>query len=190
MKLPVEITFRNMSASDALEANVREKVEKLEQFCDRITSCRVVVEAGHRHQHKGNLYHVRIDMTLPGVELVVSRDPAEHKNHADAYVAVRDAFDAARKQLDKHVRSNRREAKAHAHGPQPHSRIIELIPMEDFGRILTPEGREIYFHRNSLLKGDFDKLEVGDEVRFSEEMGDQGPQASTVRLVGRQRMAG
>ena len=55
--------------------------------------------------------------------------------------------------------------------------------MEDFGRILTPDGREIYFHRNSLLNGNFDKLEVGDEVRFSEEMGDQGPHASTVHLV-------
>ena len=75
MKLPVEITFRNMRASKALETNVRDKVEKLEQFCDRIMSCRVVVEANHRHQHKGNLYHVRIDMTLPNVELVVSRDP-------------------------------------------------------------------------------------------------------------------
>jgi len=190
MKLPVEITFRNMSASEALENNVRDKVEKLEQFCDRITSCRVVVEAGHRHQHKGNLYHVRIDMTLPGVELVVSRDPAENKNHADVYVAVRDAFDAARKQLDKHVRSNRREAKAHAHNiPEQPSRIIELIPMEDFGRILTPEGREIYFHRNSLLNGDFDKLQIGDEVRFNEEMGDQGPQASSVHLLGRQHPA-
>jgi ribosomal subunit interface protein len=190
MKLPVEITFRNMSASEALETNVREKVGKLEQFCDRIISCQVVVEAGHRHQHKGNLYHVRIDLTLPGVELVVSRDPSDNQNHADVYVAVRDAFDAARRQLDKHVRSNRREAKAHAHAPEPHSRIIELIPMEDFGRILTPEGREIYFHRNSLLNGSFDKLEVGDEVRFSEEVGDQGPQASTVHLVSKQRMAG
>ncbi len=189
MKLTVEITFRNMSASEALEANVRDKVAKLEQFCDRIISCRVVVEANHRHQHKGNLYHVRIDMTLPGVELVVSREPAENLAHADVYVAVRDAFDAARRQLDKHVRSNRREAKAHGNMPSPHGRVVELIPMEDFGRILTPDGREIYFHRNSLLNGNFDKLEIGDQVRFSEEQGDAGPQASTVYLVGKQQAA-
>jgi ribosomal subunit interface protein len=190
MKLPAEITFRNMNASEALEANVRDKVEKLEQFCDRIMSCRVVVEANHRHQNKGHLYHVRIDLSVPGQELVVSRDPSDNQAHADVYVAVRDAFSAARRQLDKFVRANRRDAKAHANLPAPHGRILELIPMEDFGRILTPDGREIYFHRNSLLNGSFDKLEIGDEVRFSEEMGDDGPQASSVHLVGRQQAAG
>ena len=184
MKSPAEITFRNMRASKVLETNVREKVGKLEQFCDRIISCRVVVEANHRHQLKGNLYHVCIDMTLPGAEFVVSRDPSVDQAHADVYVAVRDAFDAARRQLDKYVRSNRREAKAHGNAPAPQGRIVELIPMEDYGRILTPDGREIYFHRNSLLKGDFDKLEIGEQVRFSEEQGAEGPQASTVHLLG------
>jgi ribosomal subunit interface protein len=183
MKLPVEITFRNMSASEVLEANVREKAAKLEQFCDRITACRVVVEAAHRHQHKGNIYHVRIDITVPGQELVVSRGVPD-PDHADVYVAVRDAFDAARRQLDRFVRENHREARAHAHLPPPQGRISELMSVQDFGRILTQDGREIYFHRNSLLGGDFDKLRVGDAVRFSEEMGEQGPQASTVHLVG------
>jgi cold shock CspA family protein len=130
---------------------------------------------------------VRIDLTVPGQELVVSRDPAENQAHTDAYVAVRDAFDAAKRQLEKYVRSNRREAKAHRHaesnGATPAARIIELIPMQDYGRLLTHEGREIYFHRNSLVNGDFDKLSVGDMVRFSEEMGEEGPQASSVRLL-------
>lgn len=187
MKLPVEITFRNMPISEALEANIREKVDKLEQFCDRIMSCRVVVDANHRHQHKGNLFHVRIDISVPGQELVVSRDPSENQAHADAYVAVRDAFAAARRQVEKFVRSNRREAKAHLHADtgaaMPRGRVAELIPMQDFGRILTHEGREIYFHRNSLIDGDFDKLEIGDAVRFNEEMGDEGPQASSVHLM-------
>ena len=187
MKLPVEITFRDMPVSEALEANIREKVEKLEQFCDRIMGCRVVVETSHKHQHKGNLYHVRVDITVPGQELVVSRDPADNHAHEDAYVAVRDAFAAARRQVEKYVRANRREAKAHRHngpnGVTPHGRIMELIPMQDYGRILTVEGREIYFHRNSLVNGDFDKLAVGDQVRFNEEMGDEGPQASSVHLM-------
>jgi ribosomal subunit interface protein len=190
MKLPLEITFRNMSASEALEANVRDKVGKLEQLCDRIMGCRVVVEANHRHQNKGNLYHVRIDLTLPGQELVVSRDPQDNQAHADVYVAVRDAFDAARRQVDKYMRSNRREAKAHGNVSAPHGRIIELVPMQDFGRIVTPDGREVYFHRNSLLNGNFDKLEVGDEVRFSEEEGDLGPQASSVHLVSKAAAVG
>jgi len=183
MNLPVEITFRNMGASDALENNVRGKVQKLQQICDRINSCRVVIEANHQHQHKGNLFHVRIDLAVPGHELVVSRDPAENQAHEDAYVAVRDAFNAARRQVEKFVRSNRRQAKVHsAHEQIPHGRVMELIPLEDYGRILTPEGREIYFHRNSLIKGDFDKLEIGDPVRFNEVMGDQGPQASAVHI--------
>jgi len=187
MKLPVEITFREMPISEALENKIREKVEKLEQFCDHITSCRVVVEASHRHQHKGHTYHVRIDLTVPGQELVVSRDPADNLAHTDAYVAVRDAFDAARRQVEKYVQSNRREAKAHraAQGGNgtPPARISELIPMQDYGRITTHEGREIYFHRNSLVNGDFDKLSIGDVVRFNEEMGDEGPQASSVHLL-------
>lgn len=187
MKLPVEITFRNMPISEALEVNIREKVEKLEQFCNQVMSCRVVIEPSHRHQHKGNLYHVRVDLAVPGQELVASRDPSENQAHADPYVAVRDAFAAARHQVEKYVRSNRREAKAHRHagsdGATLPARIMELIPMQDYGRILTHEGREIYFHRNSLVNGDFDKLSVGDLVRFSEEMGDEGPQASSVHLL-------
>jgi ribosomal subunit interface protein len=190
MKLPAEITFRNMNASEALEANVRDKVAKLEQFCDRIMSCRVVVEANHRHQNKGHLYHVRIDLTVPGTELVVSRDPSDNQAHSDVYVAVRDAFSAARRQLDRFVRANRREAKAHGNVGAPHGRILELVPLEDFGRILTQDGREIYFHRNSLLNGSFDRLEIGDEVRFSEEMGEEGPQASSVHLVGKVQATG
>jgi ribosomal subunit interface protein len=183
MNVPVEITFRNMSASEALEAKIRDKVKKLEQFCDRITSCKVIVESNHRQQHKGHLFHVGIELTLPGQDLVVSRDPADKPAHADAYVALRDAFDAARRQLDKHVRSNRREAKAHGNQPAPRGRVHELNPMLDFGRILTSDGRDIYFHRNSLVNGDFEKLEVGNMVRFSEETGDEGPQASSVYVL-------
>ena len=85
MKLPLQITFRNTSRSDALEAHIRMKAEKLDQFCDAIMSCRVMVEASHRHHHKGNLYHARIDITVPDRELVVSRDPKDNRAHEDAY---------------------------------------------------------------------------------------------------------
>jgi ribosomal subunit interface protein len=100
MQIPLEIAFKNMERSDAVEARIREKVEKkFERFAGRITSCRVVVEAPHRHQHHGNTYDIRIDLHVPGDELVVTRehtDPA----HTDIYVAIRDAFDAAVRQLD------------------------------------------------------------------------------------------
>jgi ribosomal subunit interface protein len=103
MKLPLEITFRNMDASDALEAEIRSKAQKLDQFYDRVTSCRVVVEAPHKHHHQGNTYQVRIDMTVPDGELVVSRDRGQNRAHEDPYVAVRDAFDAARRQLQDYI---------------------------------------------------------------------------------------
>ena len=91
MQLPLQITFRNMDPSDAVEANVREKAAKLDGFLENIMACRVVVEAQHRHHHKGNLYSARIDITVPGHEIVVSRTPGKDHAHEDVYVAVRDA---------------------------------------------------------------------------------------------------
>ncbi|HHO68640.1 MAG TPA: HPF/RaiA family ribosome-associated protein [Gammaproteobacteria bacterium] len=189
MKLPLEIVFRNLEPSEAIEARVRERAEKLERFHQDIMSCRVVIETDHKHHHKGNLYHVRIDLTVPGAELVANRQP--YKNHAyeDVYVAIRDAFDAIRRQLEDYVRRRRGHVKHHE--PPPQGRIVELHPEGDFGRIETPDGRLIYFHRNSVIDADFDKLDVGVPVRFAEEQGALGPQASTVRVEnGRHPTAG
>lgn len=188
MKLPLQITFRNTSRSDALEAHIRKKAEKLDQFCDTITSCRVMVEASHRHHHKGNLYRARIDITVPDRELVVSRDPKDNRAHEDAYVAIRDAFDAARRQVEDYLKKRRRNTKIHE--TPPHGEVLEVSADEGFGRITTPDGREIYFHRNSLLNVDFDQLEVGTAVRFDEENGDLGPQATTVKVVGKHHIVG
>ncbi|HYW91605.1 MAG TPA: ribosome-associated translation inhibitor RaiA [Gammaproteobacteria bacterium] len=178
MQLPLQITFRNMDASPAVESVIREKADKLERYYDSIMSCRVVVEASHRHHHKGNIYHVRVDLTVPNDELVVSREPHQDHSHEDLYVAIRDAFNAARRQLEEFARKQRGDVKAHV-GP-PEGEVILLSPEEDYGRIRTAEGREIYFHRNSVLGDGFDGLAVGARVRFTEETGEQGPQASTV----------
>lgn len=99
MQLPLQITFRDIPHSDAMEQAVREKAGKLEQYNDQITSCRVVIEAPHKHQTKGHHYHVKLDITVPGREIVVKRDPGDDGTHEDAYVAIRDAFEAARRQL-------------------------------------------------------------------------------------------
>lgn len=104
MKLPLQISFRGMDTSPATEALIRERAEKLDRFHDRITGCRVVVEASHRHQRKGRLYHVRVDLTVPGHEIVVGRERDDDHSHEDIKVAVRDAFDAARRQLEDHLR--------------------------------------------------------------------------------------
>jgi len=183
MQLTPQITFRNMSPSDAMEQNIRERIAKLDEFYDRIMSCRVMVEAQHKHHHQGNVYHVRIDLTTPGHELVVSRDPSKDHAHEDAYVAIRDAFDAARRQLEDSARRQRVEIKTHE--APSHGLIARLYQEEDYGIIASSDGRDIYFHRNSLVNADFDKLVTGEPVRFSEEMGDQGPQASSVLVEGK-----
>ena len=188
MKLPLQIAFRNLQHSDAIEAAVRERAEKLEKFFDHITSCRVAVEARHKHHEHGNHFHVRIDVTVPNGELVANREPDEHHAYTDVYVAIRDAFDAMRRQLEDFGRREGRRVKEHV--TPPHGRIAELYPADDYGRIETAEGTLVYFHRNSVVDADFDGLQVGAEVRFDEEMGERGPQASTVHLVGKHHPAG
>jgi ribosomal subunit interface protein len=187
MQLPLQVTFRDMPRSEAVEIKVREKAEKLSKFYDRIMSCRVVVQAPHLHHHQGKLFSVRIDITVPNDELVVSRDHHDDHSHEDIYVALRDAFNAAERQLKNYVRKQRREIKTHV-GP-PHGRVTELNPALDFGTISTDDGREIYFHRNSVLNGGFDKLELGALVRYAEERGEHGPQASTVQTIGKHSLA-
>jgi ribosomal subunit interface protein len=188
LQLPIQITFRHMKASEQVEANIRKKAEKLEQVHDHIMSCRVMVESHHKHHQQGNLFHIRIDVTVPGKEVVVSREPHENHAHEDVYVTIRDAFDAMRRLLEDHARKQRHEVKSHE--VIPHGRISQLQPDENYGRIETPDGRDIYFHRNSVINENFDKLELGSEVRFDEEMGDDGPQASTVHVIGRHHIVG
>lgn len=113
MELPLQITFRDLPRSEALEADIRDKAGKLEQFYEKVMACRVVVERPHGHQYKGELFHIRIDLTVPGRELVVNRGPDQHHAHEDPYVAVRDAFDAARRRLQDFARKQRGDVKHH-----------------------------------------------------------------------------
>lgn len=188
MKLPLQVTFRNMDASPTVEEEIREKAAKLEQFNDQIMACRVMVEAHHKHHHHGNLYHVRIDLTVPDKELVVSREPGEHHSHEDIYVAVRDAFHAAQRQLQDYNAERQQQVKRHE--PESHGRIVRMAPSQDYGVIVTADGRDIYFHRHSVINADFDALKEGVEVRFHEEPGEQGPQASTVKIEGKHHVVG
>ena len=115
MQIPLQITFRDMEQSDAIEKAVREKAEKLNQFAD-IMSCRVVVQMINKHSHKGTLYQVLIDLTAPGTEIVVSRDHGVDHSHEDVYVAIRDSFDAARRQLQDHHRGEYLRRAPHTKG--------------------------------------------------------------------------
>ena len=108
MQIPMQITIRDMDHSDALEAHIRDKVNKLEEFFNHIISCRVVVEVPHKHHQQGKQFNVRIDIGVPGGEIVVNRDHAE-----DVYVALRDGFDAAKRKIEDHARKIRGDVKTH-----------------------------------------------------------------------------
>ena len=178
MQIPPEIGFRGLEPGPVLRERLDEEIAALERFCDEIIGCRVMVEVPHRSQQSGNLHHVRIDVTVPDEELVVSRDPPEHQAHEELFTTVVDAFGAMRRQLEDYTRRRRRQVKRH--DDQPRGRVAKIFAPLDYGFLETPDGTEVYFHRNSVVDGDFDDLEVGDEVRFAREQGIEGPQASTV----------
>lgn len=188
MKVPLRIHFHNLEPSDAIESNVRKHVERLERYCDEIISCRVTVEAPHKHHRHGNIYRVTIDVRTPGDESIASRAPGQRHAHEDVYVAIRDAFDAVLRQLQDHQLQKRGQVKFH--DTPPHGKITELYPADDYGTITDSVGRKIYFHRNSVLNADFDSLTIDSEVRFVEEAGEKGPQASSVYRVGKHHIVG
>jgi cold shock CspA family protein/ribosome-associated translation inhibitor RaiA len=183
-----------------IEEQIRAEVAKLASFYDRMTNCRVVVEIPHKHHRSGQHYHIRIAIEVPGSELVVIREPSMRQAiqqmevdksqkdlevdaaHKDLYVAIRDAFAAARRELQDYARRQRHAVKLH--DVAPHARVFKLFPDADYGFLETADGAEIYFHRNSVLHDAFDRLAVGMEVTFVAEEGDNGLQASTVRLLG------
>ncbi len=107
MQVPATITFRDFPHSDAVEERIREKIEKLETYFDRITSCSVVVQAPHRQHHKGKLYQVHVHLTLPGEDIIVGRDSSDDHTHEDVYIAIKDSFEATRRQLKKYIRKMR-----------------------------------------------------------------------------------
>ena len=198
MILPLQITFRNMESSEAVKGWIREEANKLDEFHGKITSCRVVVELPNRRRKAGNLYHVRVDLTVPGGEVVVKRqanfrvlpgrvEPKPMKRlevkapHKDLRQAINDAFGAMQRRLQDFSRRRRGEVKSHQSPPR--ARVTRLFPEEGYGFLETVDGREIYFHKNSVLNNAFERLMIGSTVSFIEEKGEQGPQASTVKLI-------
>ena len=182
MQIPIQVTFRHLAPSSFISAAVKKRASKIEKFFPRITSMRVMIEPLQRKKNQGNLYHVRIDMTVPGREIVVQRDPGRNHAHEDAYVAIRDAFDSARRQLEDFTRKHY-QLKVKQHASPGTGRVIRIFPNEDCGFLKTADEREIFFHKNSVLNRSFDLIHPGDRVRFVETLGEKGPQASTVSLL-------
>lgn len=201
MELPTQITFRNMESSEHVKEWIRSEVGKLETFYQPIMGCRVAVEIPHRHRRKGAVYGVRIDLTLPGGEIVVKRAPTlahrlrqvrqteiSKQTELDAprknlRIAINQAFQAACRRLQEFARKQRREVKRHELPPV--ARVSRIFPDEGYGFIIAPDGSEIYFHQDSVLNGAFRRLKIGTTVNFAEEKGEKGLQASTVRIAGK-----
>lgn len=183
MTVPLQITFKDFPPSEAVELRIRERAERLERHHKRITECRVVVEAPHRKHQKGKLFHLNVLVVVPGGEIIVNNESHDKHAHEDIYVAIRDAFAAAERQLEDFVRV--KGGKVKTHEAPLHGKIVKMFP--DYGFIQDSGGTEVYFHRNSVVDADYEALEVGDQVRLviASGEGEKGPQASTVTPIGK-----
>ena len=184
MKLPLQITFRHMEPSPALEERIRKLMSRLDKFSAHIMHCHVVVEEPHQHGRQGSLFEFRIEITVPDEMIVITRAHDLNHAHEDAFVSLRDAFRTARRKLEDYERRHRQGIKAHVEPLQ--GRICEIDPRRSFGRIETADGRLFYFHRDSLVGDRLEDLVTGLRVCFSEQPGDLGPQASGVHVLGPQ----
>jgi cold shock CspA family protein/ribosome-associated translation inhibitor RaiA len=204
MQLTPTITFRGVERTAALEAEVMTRLGKLETYYHGIMGCRVLVELVQRHHEAGNRYHVRIDLTVPGEEIVVAHEaslratgqdvdaekitrlaePDPERKHAR--VAIREAFDIARRRLQDYARRQRGTVKIAVR--QARGRVSQLFPIDEYGYVEAEDGHEVYFQKSSVLKDAFDRLTVGSAVSFVEEPGEKGPQASTVKLLHPRRI--
>ena len=187
MQITPEITYRDIEKTEKINSLVLEKIAKLEQFCDYINSCRVVLEKAHENPSSGSPYSVSIDITIPhGRELAVTHNPDKGKQYPSLEEVIRDAFEAARRQLVSITTEQKGDRKVHPE--QEISAIItKLFADQNYGFIKTVDtGREVYFHSNSVVNSDFNKLSVGNGVRFKETEGEMGPQATTVMVLDQQ----
>lgn len=185
MQEAIQITFRGMDPSEFIQNRVRAKAAELERFFRDIISCHVTVETQHHSHQKGNLYAVRLDLRVPGKEIVAGREHRQSHAHEDVYVALRDAFDAATRQLEDYARQRRGEVKHHE--PPLHGKVVRLFPADGFGFIELPDGSEVYFHERSVVGNNFTGLAGGETVRIvlAEAEAGGGPRASAVFKTGK-----
>lgn len=187
MKVPLDISFQNTEPSPAIRFEVERQAKRLEKFYGRITSCNVTVIAPSARRRQCDLFKIDIRIAMPShTDVFVTKTHGDAAEHEHYVVAIKDAFDAAQRQIEDAVRKTRGQVKPHEEGD--HGHVAKFLAEQDCGFIETGDGREVYFHRNSVLDDAFDRLTVGSEVRFVEEMGEKGPQASTVRMVGKHHL--
>ena len=178
---PVQIVIRDMPVSPALETKIRQKAQKLSKHYDHINSCHVVIEIPQKHQRKGKLFNVRIDLTVPGNEIVVNRKMSE-----DVHVAIRDAFEAATRKLDSYASKRRGDVKHHEMGNYGY--VSKIFSEDSYGFIRGVDGNEFYFSTNNVTYPTFSQLEIGDKVQFLGITCDQGLQAHRITMEKKSAM--
>jgi len=189
MQVPVQVVLRRISRPAAVRTEVMKAAAVLERFHPRVTSCRVAVTNPDARHTSGGLYDVHIVLQVPGrPDVVINRRAADRREREHLGVALRNAFAQARRRLQDAVRRQRGDVKVHAGGPET-GRVARLLARAGYGFIEAPDGREIYFHRNSVTDGRFADLKVGVHVRFAETVGEKGAQASSVTPVETKRVS-
>lgn len=181
-----EISYKGMHRSEALDAYIQERAEHLERIAHGIVTCRVGIEVAQRNHKVGNPYRMRVEINVPpGHDLVAVRERTDEELLHGLRTLAREVFDALEQQVRKAATKRRGEVKAHGNGEQPAAMVVKVFHDKGYGFIKTVEGEEYYFHKNSVLHDDFERLRIGTEVRFAEEQGREGPQASSVQIVSR-----
>lgn len=183
MRVPLELTFRDMEKTEELETLIREKVARLDRFANNLISCRIAVECPKKSLQNGNPYRVRIDLRVPpNQEIVIRREPGEGDRHDPLQVVLKELFHIAEHKLSQLTARERGDVKVHP-AQETQAYVVRLFREAGYGFIKGSDGFDYYFHRNSVLNGDFDRLEIGTGVRFAAEEGEKGPQASSVQIV-------
>lgn len=182
MAIPMQITLRDIPESAAIESRLQQKIAKLQQFYDPIIFCRVTIEVPEKRQHQGKLFNVHIEINVPNKTLVVKREL-----HEDLYVAIREAFKDAVRQLEDFAQIRRGDVKHHAEFLV--GRVIRLFPEGEYGFIETPYGEEYYFNAAQVLHTAFTEISIGDIVYFTEQVANDGLQATHIKLLEKRRPA-
>ena len=184
METEPQIVFENMESSEALRQRVLDELEGLERFFGRITSARVSMNIPPREHRKGYLYRANIHLVLPGGrEVAVSNNPHSGRAEDDMYAAIEGAFAVARRQLQDEKDMMAAKTRAQTVGSEQIGQVIRLYPEDGFGFIVTPSGHEVWFSQKKVKRGEFKNMQIGTRVYFEEELGDQGPLATTVRIA-------
>lgn len=185
MQVPLEVSFRQVDRSKWIDDYIFQRVDRLQHLCDDLIACRIAVERRHQQHHTANPFHVRIEASIPpNKDLVATIERGGPDETVELHAAIRSAFEALERQV-KQARQRRRYDVKSAPAEELHGFVVRLFPEEGYGFLKTSNEREFYFHQNSVLHGGFDRLAIGTEVRFASEMGEMGPQASTIQIVSK-----